>query len=58
MIKISQREKAPSNETPTLMKSMNMNIRVNSIQFIKSNWNCSETETNFEKNKAVTGSFL
>ena len=50
----THREKAPSNKTPALMKSTNMDIWVVGISsqfFLRG----SETETNFQKNKVVTG---
>ena len=50
----THREKAPSNKTPALMKSTNMDIWVVGIssQFFLRGF---ETETNFQKNKVVTG---
>ena len=53
-VKNTRKEKAFSNKTPALTKSMNMNICVvgTSNQLFRRG---SYSETNFQKNKVVTG---
>ena len=56
MLKVTHREKAPSNKTPALTKSMNLSIWVDGTS--NQNFEVFQPKQNFQKNKAVTGKTL